>query len=90
MNEVLRDMLEATVKYEEGYVGVHCFRNAIPSLMEALGYSAEEIKLQGRWSSDAYLRYIKMARTKKLEERRKLAEDVSGAVRSARKKLCRS
>ena len=81
LNQWLKVFLGDCVDYEQGRLGVHCFRNAIPSLMRALGYGEEEIMAQGRWTSEAYLRYVKMDRLKKVGERRRLVGDINKEVR---------
>ena len=41
------------------------------------GYSDEEINRQGRWASDAFLRYLKLGRSTRLMQQMKLAEAVA-------------
>ena len=77
MNGLMKGFLEGVVDYQQGNLGIHCFRNAIPTLMKQLGYNDEAIKAQGRWSSEAFQRYTKMSRAVRREEQRKLA----GAIR---------
>ena len=80
MNAILRDLLKDKLKYEEGNLGIHCFRNSIPSLMKQLGYPEDEIKAQGRWTSEAFLNYVKLSKEKKAAEKRKLAGDINRRV----------
>ena len=65
------------VDYREGQLGIHCFRNAIPSLMRELGYEDELIKSQGRWTSEAFRRYMKLHKKVRREEKRRLAGDIN-------------
>ena len=37
----------------------HSFRSGLATLMEAAGFSEEDIKAWARWSSDAFARYCK-------------------------------
>ena len=84
MNKLLKEFLGDRVDYKEGHLGIHCFRNAIPSLMKELGYDEEDIKAQGRWSSEAFKNYMKLNRRAKREERRRLAGDVNRAAGACR------
>ena len=84
MNKLLRSFLKEEVDYVEGVVGIHCFRNSLPSLMKAGGYTEEQIRGQGRWASQAYLKYVKMNRALRREERQGLREDVRRAGREGR------
>ena len=84
-NKLLKGLLMDRYEYE-GALGVHCFRNSIPSLMKQLGYSEEEIKAQGRWTSEAFLKYIKLSRERRLGERRRLAGDIQRILAEARRR----
>lgn len=57
-----------------GHVSSHSFRSGIATLMGQLGYSDEQIKAIGRWSSKAFEEYLKMPRTKRLAMARHLAD----------------
>lgn len=67
-NLILKDLLRDNIKYEDGKVSSHCFRAGVASTMAKLGYSEDMIQLQGRWASQAYLRYCKLGRANKLED----------------------
>ena len=82
MNGLMKGFLEGVVDYQQGNLGIHCFRNAIPTLMKQLGYNDEAIKAQGRWSSEAFQRYTKMSRAVRREEQRKLAGAIHRVVGS--------
>ena len=77
MNKILKEILHPVVDYREGQLGIHCFRNSVPSLMRELGYEDELIKAQGRWTSEAFRRYIKKTKKVRREEKRRLAGDIN-------------
>ena len=52
----------------------HSFRSGIPSLMARAGYSDQEIKRQGRWRSDSFLRYCKLGRAARWHDQMELAD----------------
>ena len=45
----------------------HSFRAGAASSMAAMGFGDEDIQSVGRWSSRAFLEYIKLPRTRKAE-----------------------
>ena len=50
----------------------HSFRSGVASMMGSQGFSDEEIKLVGRWSSRAFTAYTKLARTQRATMVKKL------------------
>ena len=66
-NSLLRELLNRDLKYDEA-ITAHSFRAGVTSTMARLGYGEEAIKLQGRWKSDAFLRYTKLGRTSRLRD----------------------
>ena len=40
----------------------HSFRSGLSSLLSSKGFKEEEVKMLGRWSSDAFLKYVKKGR----------------------------
>ena len=42
----------------------HSFRAGLATLMEVAGFSEDEVKAWGRWSSEAFRRYCKEKRSK--------------------------
>ena len=66
-NEIVRERLRGFVKGSEKLFSSHSFRAGAASLMAEIGYSEDEIKAVGRWSSRAYLDYIKLPRTNRAE-----------------------
>ena len=73
MNETLKDMLQADLKYDLGKYSAHSFRIGMASMMGQLGFSDEDVKACGRWSSRAFETYFRLPRTRRLEMARKLA-----------------
>ena len=67
MNSVLKDLLKDHVDYKRGKITGHSFRSGVPSILGAAGYTEEEIKVVGRWSSRAYECYTKLPRVKRRE-----------------------
>ena len=65
LNKILRGCLEDSIPYDTGFVTSHSFRSGIASLMGQLGYTDDQIKAIGRWSSAAIERYLKLPRTKR-------------------------
>jgi hypothetical protein len=74
LNGFIRQLLEGSVDYSVGQVTTHSFRSGIASLLGTKGFSEEEIKQAGRWSSSAYLAYMKLPRTKRAAIARKIGQ----------------
>ena len=72
LNEKLKQYLGKHVDTECKRVTGHSFRIGIASLVAQLGYSEEQIKSLGRWSSEAYLKYLRLPRTRREEMAREL------------------
>jgi hypothetical protein len=64
-NARLKELLGKHIDYREGSITAHSFRGGVPSMMGSLGYSDEEIKTVGHWSSRAFTHYTKLPRTKR-------------------------
>ena len=77
LNRFLKKALEEVINYEEFTVSSHSFRAGVASAMARCGYSDEEIQRQGRWRSEAFLKYIRLGRSQRLEQQRKLAEELA-------------
>ena len=71
-NEVVRDRLKGEVENIEKLFSSHSFRAGAASMMAAIGYSDDDIKAVGRWSSRAFMEYIKLPRTQRAEIARKI------------------
>ena len=80
LNCILKSLLKGATKYSDGFISTHSFRAGIVSVMSRLGYQEEEIKRQGRWSSDAYKAYCKTGRASRLNEQYTLANEISSLV----------
>ena len=57
-----------------GFVSGHSFRIGLASHLAALGHSDTDIMQAGRWSSSAYLSYLKLPRTRRLDLARRIAD----------------
>ena len=73
LNSILRDRLAGYLEGDEKFYTTHSFRTGAASMMGALGYSDEDIKAMGKWSSNAFENYTKLPRAK----RRVIARDFS-------------
>ena len=71
-NKVLQVLLKDILKYEEGTISSHSFRSGVATAMARAGYQDNEIQRVGRWRSDAFLKYLKLGRSSRLEQQRKL------------------
>ena len=68
----MRDRLKGEVEDIEKLFSSHSFRAGAASMMAAIGYSDDDIKAVGRWSSRAFMEYIKLPRTQRAEIARKI------------------
>jgi len=66
-NEILRERLRGFVKDIDTLYSSHSFRSGAASRMAELGYADKDIKAVGRWSSRAFLDYIRLPRTNRVE-----------------------
>ena len=82
-NAALKTLLEDTIQYEDGKVTAHSFRAGVATTMARLGYGEEMIQLQGRWMSQAYLRYCKRGRVNRLEDQFNLFSSLASAASEA-------
>ena len=71
-NKTLRELLADNVDYEKGKITTHSFRSGVVSMMAQKGYSDEEMKAVGRWSSRAFELYAKLPRRKRAKIARKI------------------
>ena len=65
-NSYLTKYLSPYLDYKKGKITSHSFRAGIASLLGLLGFAENEIQAVGRWSSRAYLDYLKLPRTQRL------------------------
>ena len=71
-NSCLQDTLGKFSKFESGKISSHSFRSGVASILGTKGFSDEEIKLVGRWSSRAFTVYTKLARTQRATMMKKM------------------
>ena len=72
-NNILTKCLAKHVPTGTGFYSGHSFRAGIPSMLGEMGYSDDDIRTVGRWSSNSYELYVKMPRTK----RQKMAKEIA-------------
>ena len=73
LNRILKGALSECIDYEVNTVSSHSFRSGLASAMARAGYSDQEIQRQGRWASDAFLRYLKLGRSTRIQQQQELA-----------------
>ena len=73
LNRILKGALVECVDYEINMVSSHSLRSGLASAMARAGYSDQEIQRQGRWASDAFLRYLKLGRSTRIQQQQELA-----------------
>ena len=73
-NEILHTISHSRGLSLGGVFKSHSFRSGIPSLMARAGYPDHEIKRQGRWRSDAFLRYCKLGRASRWQDQMELSD----------------
>jgi hypothetical protein len=66
-NVVLRERLEGYIARADKWFTNHSFRTRAASMMAAMGFGDEDIKSRGRWSSRAFVTYIRLPRSKRIE-----------------------
>lgn len=62
-------------------ITTHSLRIGMASKLGSIGASEEQIKSAGRWSSRAYLRYLRLPRTHRLEIAQKMGSEPIGGQR---------
>ena len=72
-NRDLKALLGPHMNYDQGRILAHSCRSGLATSMAQMGYSDTKIQQIGRWTSQAYLRYVKTARTKRSRIARELA-----------------
>ena len=80
-NKDVKNLLQNHVDYSRGKITSHSFRAGLATEMGRLGYKDEEIKAVGRWSSEAYLHYVKCARLKRMKVAKELASSLLAGKR---------
>lgn len=74
LNCLLKQFLGKHLDYEQGRFSSHSFRAGMATLLGTLGFRDEDIKALGRWSSSAYLEYLKLPRTRRVEMARRVGD----------------
>ena len=75
-NSHLRDLLHDVFDYsKEGVLG-HSFRSGVATALARLGYGDSDIMEQGRWTSNAFMRYCKKGRTARLGKQYQIFQDL--------------
>jgi len=65
LNEYIRRFIGKHLNTDTRFVSSHSFRSGLASMLGSLGFSEDQIKDTGRWSSEAYQRYLKLPRTRR-------------------------
>ena len=73
-NKILTNITKPITDGTDGIIKPHSFRSGVASEMGKRGFSDREIQAQGRWTSQAFLAYIKLDRLKRLEFTSRIAE----------------
>jgi hypothetical protein len=72
--QIVRSQLKGYLEDENTIAG-HSFRIGLASMLASLGYSETDIKAMGRWSSRAWLEYVKHPRTLRIAVARNVGLD---------------
>ena len=70
-NAKLKKFFKPYVSY--GSLSGHSFRSGLSSLLGEAGFGDEDIMALGRWSSSAFLRYVKLGRLKRCRNAEKIS-----------------
>jgi hypothetical protein len=70
----LRELLEDVIDYKRTKITSHSFRIGLATTLGTLGFSTDDIKEAGRWSSNAYEVYLKLPRVKRAEIAKKIGK----------------
>jgi hypothetical protein len=65
LNSIMSKLLGPYTDSSVGSFNTHSFRIGLASMLGNLGFSDEEVKAAGRWSSRAFKAYLKLKRTKR-------------------------
>ena len=74
LNITLKKCLGRYIAPEKGHISSHSFRSGLASMLGNLGFSDEDVKAIGRWSSSAFETYMRLPRTKRAAMARRVAE----------------
>jgi hypothetical protein len=70
--KIMGERLEGFVENPEDIFCTHSFRIGVASMLGELGYSDNDIKAVGRWSSRAFEEYLRLPRTKRIQIAKKI------------------
>lgn len=73
LNSTLKKCLGKYIAPEKGHISSHSFRSGLASMLGSLGFSDEDVKAIGRWSSSAFETYMRLPRTKRAAMARRIA-----------------
>ena len=82
LNTTLKLLLQNEIDYSNGRISSHSFRAGLTTAMGRLGYGEEIISLQGRWRSEAYLKYCKEGRANRLKDQWQLMKEMTEVSKS--------
>jgi hypothetical protein len=74
MNTWLKQMLWKHMSYGNGKFTGHSFRIGLATTLGTLGFSTNDIKEAGRWSSNAYEVYMRLPRKRRLAVAQKISQ----------------
>jgi hypothetical protein len=74
MNSWLKKLLEKHVDYDKARFTSHSFRIGLATTLGTLGFSTDDIKEAGRWSSNAYQVYMRLPRQQRLAVAEKISK----------------
>ena len=76
-NKWLKLALQKHTEGLNGYISGHSFRIGLASLLGSMGHNDADIMQAGRWSSSAFLAYLKLPRTRRLTIAKQIANACS-------------
>ena len=65
LNSWIKETLKGVINYDMGKFTSHSFRIGLATTMGSLGFTEDDIKEAGRWSSKAYELYLRLPRVKR-------------------------
>jgi hypothetical protein len=76
-NAHLKTITKNMAKLEGESYSSHSFRAGMATMMARLGYSDPDIQRQGRWASEAFLKYIKLGRATRWRDQMRLSAEIA-------------
>ena len=73
LNSYIKEFLGTHLDTEARFFSSHSFRAGLASMIGNLGFTENQIKDAGRWSSEAYTRYLKLPRTRRIHMAKELS-----------------